>query len=170
MLMHDRKRLVPDDFAVPEGLKHPRFRLRMLTVNDLIKDYDAVMTSVEHLQKTYSAESDGVWPEGLTLEEDLIDLGWHQREFTMGYSFAYTMMSPDERRCLGCMYINPTRKQDHDAKVTLWVRADELASGLDEELYQAVRDWIANDWPFSNPGYPGRATSFSDWAALPNEA
>ncbi|MGY8997571.1 MAG: GNAT family N-acetyltransferase, partial [Alphaproteobacteria bacterium] len=96
--MHDRKRLVPDDFAVPEGLEHPRFLLRMLTVNDVIKDYDAVMTSIEHLQNTYSAESDGVWPEGLSLEDDLVDLGWHQREFTMGYSFAYTMMSIDESR------------------------------------------------------------------------
>ena len=26
-------------------------------------------------------EPDGNWPRGLTLEEDLIDLGWHQREF-----------------------------------------------------------------------------------------
>jgi len=165
--MHDRHCLVPDDFVVPETLEHPRFRLRMLTVNDLIKDYDAVMSSVEHLQKTYSVESDGQWPEGLTLEEDLIDLGWHQREFTLRYSFAYTMMTPDESRCLGCMYIMPTRKRDHDCKVSMWVRADELATGLDDDLYQAVSTWIARDWPFDNPAYPGRAISFDDWHALP---
>ena len=168
--MHDRKRLVPEDFVVPETLEHSRFRLRMLNVNDLIKDYDAVMSSTGHLQQTFSVESDGIWPEDLTIEEDLIDLGWHQREFTLRLSFAYTMMSPDESRCLGCMYINPTRKRDHDAKVTLWVRADELASGLDEELYKAVTDWVARDWPFTNPGYPGRASSFAVWTALPNEA
>jgi hypothetical protein len=170
MPMHDRKRLVPDGFAVPERLEHPRFHLRMLTIHDLIKDYDAVMTSVAHLQRTYSAESDGAWPEGLTLEEDLVDLGWHQREFTMGYSFAYTMMTRDENRCLGCVYINPTRKRDHDAKITLWVRADELDSGLDEELYLAVRDWVARDWPFTSPAYPGRAIALADWRALPEEA
>ena len=39
--MHDRHRLVPDAFEVPGVLEHPRFRLRMLTVDDLVKDYDA---------------------------------------------------------------------------------------------------------------------------------
>ncbi|MBC6440262.1 MAG: GNAT family N-acetyltransferase [Rhodospirillales bacterium] len=165
--MHDRPRLVPDDFDVPETLEHPRFRLRILTVNDLIKDYDAVMASVEHLQTTFSPDGDGTWPEGLTLEEDLIDLGWHQREFTIRSSFAYTMMTPDESRCLGCVYINPTRKRGHDCKVTMWVRADELASGLDDALYDAVRTWIDEGWPFEAPAYPGRAISFDDWAALP---
>ena len=165
--MHDRPRLVPDTFQVPEGLETARFRLRMLTVNDLVRDYDAVMSSVAHLKATYSAASGGVWPEGLTLEEDLVDLGWHQREFTMRYSFAYTVMSLDERRCLGCVYINPTRKRDHDAKVTLWVRAEELAGGLDGELDRTVRDWIATVWPFRNPAYPGREISVEDWARLP---
>ena len=72
----------------------------MLTVNDLIKDYDAVISSVEHLKSTFSVISEDDWPEGLTLEEDLIDLGWHQREFTLGFSFAYTVMSLDESVCL----------------------------------------------------------------------
>ena len=81
--MRDRHRLVPDDFDVPDVLEHPRFRLRMLSVNDLVKDYDAVMSSVEHLRTTFSRESDSSWPEGLTIEDDLVDLGWHQREFTL---------------------------------------------------------------------------------------
>ena len=73
--MKDRLRLVGDDFEVPECLVTKKFSLRMLTINDLIKDYDAVMSSVEHLQNTYSAISGSDWPAGLTLEEDLIDLG-----------------------------------------------------------------------------------------------
>ena len=167
--MHDRHRLVPDDFEVPVALEHPRFRLRMLTVNDLVKDYDAVMSSVEHLRTTYSPESASAWPVDLSLEEDLIDLGWHQREFTLRTSFAYTVMAPDEGRCLGCVYIMPTRKRGHDCKVTLWVRADALADGLDGELYRTVRAWIADAWPFSNPAWPGRAVSFEDWRALPED-
>ena len=167
--MHDRRRLVPDDFDVPDILEHPRFRLRMLSVNDLVKDYDAVMSSVEHLRTTYSRESGSSWPEGLTIEEDLVDLGWHQREFTRRSSFAYTMMTPDEGRCLGCVYIMPTRRRGHDGKVEMWVRADELASGLDEELYRTVRDWVADIWPFANPAFPGRAVSFEEWHALPRD-
>ena len=67
--MNELRPIVPEGFEVPAVLEHPRFRLRMLTVNDLIKDYDAVMTSVAHLQATYSAVSGSDWPAGLTLEE-----------------------------------------------------------------------------------------------------
>lgn len=165
--MNELRPLVPDGFAVPAVLEHPRFRLRMLTVHDLIRDYDAVMSSVGHLQRTYSAIWGGDWPAGLTLEEDLIDLGWHQREFTLRTSFAYTMMTPDESRCLGCLYINPTRRGDHDASVTMWVRAEELDTGLDDALYDAARAWIADAWPFTNPAYPGRAISARAWQELP---
>ena len=166
--MNELRPIVPEGFEVPAVLEHPRFRLRMLTVHDLIKDYDAVMTSVAHLQATYSAISGSDWPAGLTLEDDLIDLGWHQREFTLGTSFAYTVMAPDESRCLGCLYINPTRKGDHDVAVTLWVRADELETGLDDVLYETARTWIAQAWPFANPAFPGRAIAAADWRCLPD--
>ena len=126
----------------------------MLSVNDLVKDYDAAMSSVEHLRRTYSPESGGSWPEGLTIEDDLVDLGWHQKEFRRRSSFAYTAMAPDESRCLGCVYIKPTRKRGHDCKVMMWVRADALADGLDEELYRTVRAWIADIWPFASPRLP----------------
>ncbi len=165
--MHDRKRLVPDEFTVPENLETPRFRLRMLSVHDVVKDYDAVMSSVDHLRSTFSRESRSDWPEGLTFEDDLIDLGWHQREFTEGFSFAYTAMSPDESRCVGCVYINPTRRAGFDASVTLWVRADELASGLDDALYRAVKDWIVSAWPFENPAFPDREIPLDEWHGLP---
>lgn len=165
--MNELRPLVPDGFAVPATLEHPRFRLRMLSIHDLVRDYDAVMSSVDHLVATYSAIWGGDWPRGLTLEEDLIDLGWHQREFTLRTSFAYTVMTPDESRCLGCVYINPTRKTGHDASVTLWVRADELASGLDDLLFATVKDWIAATWPFAHPAFPGRDIPIAAWRALP---
>jgi len=77
-----------------------------LTVNDVIKDYDAVMSSLNHLQGIFGPNS--TWPEAdLTLEQDLIDLGWHQKEFQIRSSFAYTVVSPDETRVLGCLYIFP---------------------------------------------------------------
>ena len=59
--MHDRHRLVPGDFEVPAALEHPRFLLRMLTVDDLVKDGDAVISSVEHPRTTCSRASGGAW-------------------------------------------------------------------------------------------------------------
>lgn len=167
--MDEPRTLVPPDFEVPWGLETERFRLRMLTVNDVVKDFDAVMSSVEHLTSTFSVISQDSWPEGLTLEEDLVDLGWHQREFTLRSSFAYTVMSPDESTCLGCVYLNSTRKVGHDVAITMWVRASELPSGLDRELFETVRAWVASDWPFANPAYPGRGTPVAAWHGLPEE-
>ena len=42
---------VPLDFKVPEKLETQRFRARMLTVDDVVKDYDAVMTSVRPFEE-----------------------------------------------------------------------------------------------------------------------
>ena len=84
---------VPAEFKVPAKLETKEFRLRMLTVNDVVKDYDAVMTSVEHLKTIWPG---GSWPVGLTFEQDLIDLGWHQKEFQTRRSFAYTVVTPSE--------------------------------------------------------------------------
>lgn len=160
------KPFVPADFDVPATLETPEFRLRMLTVNDVVKDYDAVMTSVEHL-KTIWPGSD--WPEGLTLEQDLIDLGWHQKEFQMRRSFAYTVVTPTESMVLGCVYIYPTPKRGYDAVVYLWARQSELGKGLEDRLYAAVREWIAESWPFGKVAYPGRDIAWDAWKAIPDE-
>ena len=167
--MDYRKTLVDDDFVVPFELVTDQFRLRMLGINDLIKDYDAVMSSVDHLRNTYSRISSSSWPVELTLEENLIDLGWHQREFTLRYSFAYTVMTLDETQCLGCVYLEPSRKSSFDVVVAMWVRSSELSNGLDSQLYGAVRKWISEFWPFSRPGYPGREITTEQWKQIPND-
>lgn len=153
---------VAPDFEVPEILETARFRLRMLTVNDVVKDFDAVMTSEQHLHDIWGPG----WPEGLTLEQDLIDLGWHQKEFQRRRSFAYTVVSLDESRVLGCVYINPTRKAGYDAVVYLWARQSELESGLETELLSTVQAWVAAQWPFQKAAFPGTNISQEEWDKL----
>ena len=101
---------VPSDFKVPEKFETDKFRLRMLKVTDVVKDYDAVMTSVDYLQRIFGPRSK--WPsKDLTFEQDLIDLGWHQKEFQTRSSFVYTVMNLDESQCLGCIYIFQPKKK-----------------------------------------------------------
>ncbi|MEL6471544.1 MAG: GNAT family N-acetyltransferase [Cyanobacteria bacterium J06623_4] len=158
------KPLVPDDFTVPAMLETDRFRLRMLSVNDVVKDYDAVMTSREHLQGVFGPKSN--WPSAdLSLEQDLIDLGWHQKEFQRRTSFAYTVMSLDESICLGCVYFYPSSAAGYDAQAILWVRQSELASGLDEVLMRTVKDWLAAKWPFERVAFPGREIAWESYEA-----
>ena len=157
---------VPSNFKIPEKLEEEKFRLRTLTVNDVVKDYDAVMTSVDHLKGVFGPRSE--WPsKELTFEQDLIDLGWHQKEFQRRTSFALTVMNIEESKCLGCVYIDPTLKIGYDAEVYLWVRKSEFDNGLDPILFDAVKNWVKKEWSFKNVAYPGRDIEWTTWEALP---
>lgn len=153
---------VPEAFAIPEVLETDAFRLRMLSVADAVKDYDAVMTSIAHLRTTFaysrqhSVFSEG-WPsDDLSLMDNVADLGWHQVEFKRRSSFAYTVMTTDESQCLGCVYILPAERYSVDAEIYLWVRQSAYDKGFDPVLFQVVKRWIAEAWPFERVAYPGR--------------
>ena len=157
---------VPADFEVPEVFETPEYRLRTLTVHDVVKDYDAVMSSAEHIQQEVWPGSE--WPTGLTLEQNLVELGWHQREFQKRLSFAYTVVELDESRVVGCVYVNPTRRAGHDAEVHLWTRPPSQVTFVDEaRLTRVVRDWLAAAWPFHRPAFPGTDPGWTEWLALP---
>jgi hypothetical protein len=151
--MYNRQ-IVPESFTVPQNFKTSEFMLEPLTVNNLIKDYDAVMSSVSHL--TGLMGNNDEWPCDLTLEENLIDLGWHQREFTLRHSFAYSVMSLDATVCLGCCYIYPSSQIDFDVQAFYWIRKEYLDDGLETRLGLAFQSWLETDWPFSKIDYPGR--------------
>ena len=139
--------LVPDDFEVPTGFEHERFRLRMLTVDDVVKDFAAIASRVDH----NGAPQPAFVP---TVTLNLVDLGWHQKEFELRRSFAYTVVALDESEVLGCVYINPS--ETHDARVRLWVKQSAWDDGLDPVLEAAVRGWIATHWPFANATFDER--------------
>jgi hypothetical protein len=158
-------KFIPKNFKIPEILKTDRFLLRMLTIHDVKKDYDAVMSSIEYLQKTQPFGSNHKWPtKELTYEQDLIDLGWHQKEFQKRTSFAYTVMNPNETECLGCVYIYPSTNPNYDAIIMMWVRQSEVTNGLDEILFPSVKKWIEKKWPFKRVAYPGREISWDELA------
>jgi hypothetical protein len=139
--------LVADDFDVPAGLEHERFRLRMLTVDDVAKDFEAINERVDHLGGPRPAFVP-------TIELNLVDLGWHQKEFQLRRSFAYTVVAPDESEVLGCVYVNPS--ETHEAQVKLWVRKRAWEEGLDPVLEASVREWIATRWPFERVTFAER--------------
>ena len=165
------KPVVPHDFEVPLGLETERLRLRPLMTSDAVKDFDAVVTSAERLRTVF--RPGGSWPDGLTLEQNLKELAWHEIEFQKRRSFAYPVVRLDESQVLGCLYIYPTAPLGdplpcggHDAEISMWVRASEAETGLDAHLYDSVRAWVAEAWPFANPAYPGREIAWDAWDAL----
>ena len=96
--------IVKQDFNVPQELVTESFILRPLTIKYLRNDYEAVMDSQKHLHKLMD---DSDWPIGMTLDENLVDLGWHEKEFSLKHSFAYTVVMPNnEDVVIGCCYIS----------------------------------------------------------------
>jgi hypothetical protein len=161
--------VLPDDFRIPEGPITDRCCLRVLTVDDTEKDYDAVISSIDHLRKTkpFGPRYEYDWPStDLTLEQNTRDLQWHQKEFEQLSSFAFTVMNVDESQCLGCVYIYPSKNSQYDAQIIMWVRQSELDSGLDAHLFSIVKQWVEEKWPLKNPGYPGRDIDWEAWYAL----
>lgn len=133
--------------TIPRLLETGRLRLRPLTIHDAVKDFDAVMTSRADLWELFGPGSG--WPaETLSLEQDLIDLAWHQKEFEIGGSYTYTLESLDASQVLGCVYIFPPTQGGADADVFYWVRSSELAGGLPAHLWENLRGWLGNDWGF----------------------
>ena len=157
---------LPHDFSVPDGAKTDRFRLRPITVHDVVKDYAAVMTNRDHLWSLFG-HCWGWPPEDLTLEQDLIDLAWHQKEAQLRRAFNYAVMATDETRLLGCVYIDPPAKKGYDAEVYLWLRRDGVDAICEDSLLLVVKRWLAETWPFSKVAFPGRDIPWPEWEALP---
>ena len=67
------KPFVPPEFIVPLRLDRPQFILRPLLITDVDKDYDAVVTSIDHLQGVFGLRSK--WPSpNLTHEQALTSI------------------------------------------------------------------------------------------------
>jgi hypothetical protein len=145
--------LVPADFAVPLQLQAPGFRLEPLGPQHNASDLTAWMSSIEHIRDTPGFEGRN-WPpdRGFTAEANLRDLVQHAEEFEARVAFAYTVLSPDSDDVIGCLYLYPGPRPG-SVDVRSWVRAD--VADLDPVLRHAVRDWLAEAWPFDEVLYAG---------------
>lgn len=152
-------RLVPEDFAVPEGLHTDRFVLEPLGAHHSLADYRAWTSSIEHIRST-PGFAGSRWPAMMTLEENTADLARHAADFAARTGFTYTVLEPGTRDVIGCLYLYPPRREGYDVDVRSWVRADRAE--LDEELYDVVERWISDTWPFSRPDYAARRSGGAD--------
>ena len=129
--------------AIPREAALGPFRMHWLTMADTEEDYEAVMESAEAL----SAQSHDGWPEGLTLEENRIDLAWHQREFTCNRSFAWIVRDAGGAY-LGCAYVYPSITGAPECEVRFWFR-----SGLEPvpdraDFARRLMGWLSGPpWP-----------------------
>lgn len=159
------KLFVPEDFRVPQRIEQPTYVLRPLTIADVEKDYEAVMSSTQSLRQIFGENN--TWPdEQMTLHENERDLQRHQTDFEQRRGFTYTVETPEGSSCLGCVYIYPSDRGDYDARVYYWVRDGVKAQGAEAQLGSFLRQWLQEEWPFRHPVFPGRDVSWQEWEAL----
>jgi len=157
--------LVSPDYVVPTSAEGPGFRLQPLGP-DLVKiDFDAYMSSVEHLQQTFTRSTD--WPHaGISDADAMLDMQTEAGRFARRESFAYSVLTPDGKRERGCIYVAPSPVPGYDAVVRIWVTKAEYDGGFDKALEAWAHQWIAARWPFGKVAWPGRDIPWATWDAL----
>jgi hypothetical protein len=160
---------VPAGFNAPTRVEAGQFTLVPLGPDVVKIDFDAYMSSIEHLQKTFTRSAD--WPHsGISDADAMRDMETEQARFRNRQSFAYAVLSKDGGRERGSVYVSPSPVAGYDAMVRLWVTKAEYDAGFDAELYAWVTGWMQKDWPFAKIAYPGRAIPWEKWDALVAES
>jgi hypothetical protein len=104
-------------------------------------DFEALMSCRTRLREELQW---GEWPpEDFTLEFNRVDLRGHHEEFIRGEAFAYTVLSPDRARCLGCIYLERCAEIE-GAQLAFWVVDDAL--DMEAVLVTDVLQWVHEAW------------------------
>lgn len=80
---------------------------------------------------------------GFTLEENRADLRRHYAEFQRGEAFAYTVLRPDRKTCLGCLYVERCDEIE-GAQLAFWV-IDERVD-MEGFLLMRILCWLHDKW------------------------
>jgi hypothetical protein len=155
-----KKLVYPDGFLPPSRLRHDDIVATAITRGDLADDVRGINASLDLIPKTRG----GSWPTGpVTEDENYVDLVWHECEFRDGKSLTYVARDT-AGGYLGCCYLYPLGSRtplneqllDRDVDVSWWVTPDAYHAGHYTGLYEALRHWLATEFPFWNPHYSNR--------------
>ena len=144
---HVSDRFVPDDFEVPRSYDGPGFRLEPLGPEHNERDHEAWMSSIDHIRSTpgFPDEGDG-WPTPMPLERNHEDLVRHANDFAARRGFTYTVLDGED--VIGCVYIYPSKRPDHDAEGASGKREHEMmsvvAKDLSDEDISDLAAWYAS--------------------------
>lgn len=133
------------NWTIPERYTLGSVNLKSLTIHDMERDYSAIMESAADFKAAHPGMS---WPDDLTREQNLIDLAWHQKEFSARRSFAWVIQDTHSNY-LGCLYVYPSIAGDDIADVRWWWRT---GAHIDARLFRKnLINWLNSpSWPELN--------------------
>ena len=151
---------LPENFSIPTLIVKEQYVLEPLAPVHNEMDYDAWMSSRAELKGIFGPTN--AWPgEVVSLEQNLSDLKRHYQEFIDREAFAYTILSPDRKQCIGCLYIRPTPIADYDCRVDFWFRTS--AKHLEPVFFNDLELWLSYEWKFEQIAYPGRSLPWEEY-------
>jgi hypothetical protein len=133
------------DFA---GVDWPRsmavgpFAFTPLSPDQVDEDLAAVLAAAPVLDGIFGP----VWPTGLTREANLIDLAWHDREFTARRSFAW-IIRDGAGAYLGCFYLYPAMGTRGRAQAVFWLCDMAERQAVAAQLRSALDIWLVANLP-----------------------
>jgi hypothetical protein len=145
------KAFVPQDYEIPQVFAGDGFHMEPLGPEHNERDYEAWMSSVDHIRAT-PGFPDSDWPAPMHLDENLADLVRHADDFGNRTGFTYSIV--DGNDVIGCLYIYPSRNAAYDADVRSWVR--QSRAEMDTIVWRSASQWLVEEWPFSKPQYAER--------------
>lgn len=152
-----KKLVFTEGFSPPDELEHGGLRATPINRSDLVDDVRGINSSLDLIGRTRG----GGWPTGpVTEEENYVDLVWHECEHRDRTSFTYVIRDAGGGY-LGCLYLYPLGRRaaltdqlmEHDVDVSWWVTERAYEEGWYVRVYQALQDWVVQQFPFSNPHY-----------------
>jgi len=152
-----KKLQLPSGFRPPARLTYDDLVATALSRENLSDDVRGINASIDLILRTRG----GGWPTGPVTEEfNLVDLVWHECEFSEGYSFTYAVHNSGGAY-LGCCYLYPVGRRTplredllhHDVDVSWWVSPDAYERGYYTKLHTALQHWVVADYPFRKPYY-----------------
>ena len=129
------------DTDLPRSFALGAYRMAPLSPEHVQEDFDAVHATAPLFDGIF-----GDWPAGLTLADNLVDLSWHEREFTARRSFAWIIRDA-EGLYLGCFYIYPAIGARGTAEAILWLCDMPDRRTVAQTLKTDLAAWMATALP-----------------------
>lgn len=130
------------DLVLPRALDIGTFRLTPLSPDQVDEDLAAVLAAAPLIKGVFG----GDWPEGLTRAENLVDMCWHEREFTARRSFAWIVR--DARGTyLGCFYLYPAMGARGQCDAVFWLCDIADRPGTARLLRSELALWLSATLP-----------------------
>lgn len=151
--------VISDEVKPPKIVSRKEYYLEVLGPKHNERDFEAWSSSKESLKGVFGPSNS--WPEDVaSLQDNLRDLENHLREFKEREAFTYSIISKDEKTCLGCLYIRPSIHPRYEARVDFWFRDSHLS--LQDDFFTWLKDWMRDYWKLKAT-YPGKTQKWKDY-------